>query len=266
MGYTDSFGFQWTAHARTQLDSHSGKPISRDRLFGVTGWPARMDGQRILEAGSGAGRFTEVLLTTGAEVWSFDDSDAVDANRANNGRAPNLRLFRSDIYGVTFHERFDKILCLGVLQHTPDPRRAFLRLAQYLKPGGEIVVDVYEKRLTALLSWKYLLRPITRRMDRRRLYAIVAAIVPVLLPVAITLRKVMGRFGARLVPVKEYSDLGLDLATHIQWSILDTFDNLSPAYDKPQSIATVREWFAAAGLRDARVWRGPNGLIGKGRA
>ena len=67
--YAGSFGFQWNQHAKTQLDSHTGVSISRDRLFSVTGWPQRMEKDRILEAGSGAGRFTEVLATTGAQVY-----------------------------------------------------------------------------------------------------------------------------------------------------------------------------------------------------
>jgi hypothetical protein len=32
------------------------------------------------------------------------------------------------------------------------------------KPGGEIAIDVYPLRLTALLHWKYILRPVTRHM------------------------------------------------------------------------------------------------------
>ncbi len=62
----DSFGYQWNVHRKTQLDSYTGLPISRNRLFSVTKWPDKLEGELILEAGSGAGRFTEVLLQTGA--------------------------------------------------------------------------------------------------------------------------------------------------------------------------------------------------------
>src|SRR5690349_5336909 len=58
--YASSFAFQWNAHQRTQLDSYTGMSLSRDRLFKVSGWPAELIGERVLEAGSGAGRFTEV--------------------------------------------------------------------------------------------------------------------------------------------------------------------------------------------------------------
>ena len=81
--YAESFGFQWNIHAQTQLDSYSKLPISRDRLFGAIGGEEDLRGQRILEAGSGAGRFTEVLVSTGADVTTFDYSSAVDANARN---------------------------------------------------------------------------------------------------------------------------------------------------------------------------------------
>ena len=80
--YADSFGMQWNLHRRTQLDSFTGVPTSRNRLFMATAWPERLTGEVILEAGSGAGRFTEVLITTGAQVYSFDYSAAVEANVA----------------------------------------------------------------------------------------------------------------------------------------------------------------------------------------
>ena len=207
--YAASFGMQWNRHRRTQLDSYTGLPVSRQRLFSSTGWPEHLDGERLLEAGSGAGRFTEGLLTTGALVYSFDYSTAVEANYASHGNSDRLCLFQGDIFQIPLKaQAFDKVLCIGVLQHTPDPEGAFKSLARYVRPGGELVVDVYAKRLTAVVSWKYLLRPITRRMDRERLYGLVMRAVDALLPLAVWLRRVGGRVGARLLPITEYRTSG----------------------------------------------------------
>jgi len=264
--YAASFGMQWNRHAKTQLDSATGLPLSRDRLFAATRWPDRLDGQVILEAGSGAGRFTEVLLTTGAFVYSFDFSAAVDANAANNGRSDSLCVFQASIYDVPLKKGiFDKVLCLGVLQHTPDPERAFKNLATYVKPGGDLVVDVYARRLTALISWKYLLRPVTTRLDRERLHRLVERSVDALLPLAVQLRRVGGRAGARLLPITEYSHL-LPPALNREWAVLDTFDMYSPEHDHPQSLETVSRWFAETGFTDVYVGRGLNGIVGRGRA
>jgi SAM-dependent methyltransferase len=264
--YAQSFGFQWNLYRQVQLDSQTGASISRDRLFLVTGWPKDLRGQHILEAGSGAGRFTEILVQTGAAVFSFDYSLAVDANRQNNGRFENLCLFQGDIFHIPLQPKsFDKVLCLGVLQHTPDPERAFFSLTQYIKPNGELVVDVYAKRLTALICWKYLLRPITKRMDKRVLHTIVERTVDLLLPLTGWLRRRLGRVGARLLPIVEYSHLGLPPLMNREWAILDTFDMYSPAHDHPQTASTLRRWFHQAGFEQVSITDGPNGIVGKGR-
>jgi SAM-dependent methyltransferase len=264
--YARSFGFQWNLHEKTQLDSHTALPISEQRLFDVTGWPTDMSGQVVLEAGSGAGRFTECLLKTGATVYSFDYSTAVEANARNNGSCERLFLFQADMRSIPLQRAaFDKVMCLGVLQHTPAPNECFRSLAERVRPGGELVVDVYGKSAVALLQWKYILRPITTRMDQRRLYEVVSNVVPLLLPAAKNMRRLGGRAGARLIPIVEYSHLGLAPEINEQWAILDTFDMYAPAHDHPQTQQTLKQWFKETGFTDISVRPGPNGLVGKGR-
>jgi 2-polyprenyl-3-methyl-5-hydroxy-6-metoxy-1,4-benzoquinol methylase len=264
--YAESFGFQWNVHARTQLDSFTNKSISRDRLFETTKWPSDLSGQTVLEAGSGAGRFTEVLVTTGATIISFDLSSAVDANHQNNGQNANLLVLQASILNIPVQPRsMDKVICLGVIQHTPDPAQTFSCLANCVRPGGEIVIDVYAARLRALLSWKYLLRPITKRMDNKKLYRLIERATPVLLPVSDFLSRIFGRFGLRLLPIVHYPLLGLSPELAHQWAVLDTFDMYSPAHDHPQSIATVKSWFDAAGFSDVTVGYGLNGVVARGR-
>ena len=264
--YAGSFGLQWNVHRQTQLDSYTGLPLSRNRLFQVSGWPEDLRGQTILEAGSGAGRFTEVLVSTGAEVLSFDLSTAVDANYANNGHHPNLIIFQADLSDIPVRPlSVDKVICLGVLQHTPDPAAAFRRLTEHVRPGGELVVDVYAARLRSLLSWKYALRPLTRRADRRRLYRIIAAATPPLVPLSAWLYRLAGPFGARLLPIVQYAHLGLPSALNREWAILDTFDMYAPAHDHPQNLSAVRRWFADAEFVGVTVEYGPNGIIARGR-
>ena len=160
--YASSFGFQWNQFDRLQVDRHMSNDLSRDRFYKTTGWPERMEGQRILEAGCGAGRFTDVVLETGADVFSFDLSMAVEAAWRNNAGSPKLTLFQASIYEVPLQkESFDKIFCMGVLQHCPDVRGAFWSLLPFLRPGGEIVIDVYEKK-SGLPPLKYIARPFFR--------------------------------------------------------------------------------------------------------
>jgi SAM-dependent methyltransferase len=225
-----------------------------------------MEGQTILEAGSGAGRFTEILVATGATVFSFDYSNAVDANWSNNGRNQNLQLFQADICHLPLpRASFDRVMCLGVIQHTPDPRATFKSLAEQVRPGGEIVIDVYAKKWSSLLHWKYLLRPLARGIGNKNLYRLVSVAVPILLPLTSVLRRLAGRVGARLIPIVEYSYLGLPKELNKEWAILDTFDMYSPVHDHPQPIHAVRRWFVEAGFCNVNVAFGPNGIIARGR-
>jgi SAM-dependent methyltransferase len=263
--YAGSFGYQWNLHRKTQLDSFTGLPISKNRLFAVSDWSKELRGERVLEAGSGAGRFTEVLLSTGADVFSFDYSNAVEANWKNNGDKPNLHLFQADILQIPLpEESFDKVVCLGVLQHTPDPERAFKSLAKHVKSGGELVVDVYKASFFSWLQWKYALRLVTRRVNKEALYKAIALLVPILIPFTRFMRSSLGRAGARLSPILEYTYLGLPSDINRDWAILDTFDMYSPTHDHPQSLKTVKRWFYESCFGDVFVGYGPYGLVGKG--
>ena len=80
--YAASFGRQWNKFARLQMDSQNGTSFSRDRFYSITEWePADLKGKLVLDAGCGAGRFSEVVLQDGAEVVAVDLSSAVDACR-----------------------------------------------------------------------------------------------------------------------------------------------------------------------------------------
>lgn len=263
--YAASFGYQWNIHDKTQLDSYCNVTVSRDRVNLVTKWPEDMAGETVLEAGSGAGRFTEILVKTGATILSFDYSTAVDANKRNNGHNDNLVLFQGDIFNIPVKDQsIDRVFCLGVIQHTPDPKAAFLSLASKVKPSGSLVIDVYADDLKARIQWKYFLRPVTKRLDNKKLYAFISSVTPKLVPITRALRSAFGRAGARLSPITEYSYLGLRPEINEQWAILDTFDMYSPAHDHPKSEREVKAWFGEIGFQNVEVLRGPNGVIGRG--
>jgi len=263
--YCQSFGFQWNRHRQIQIDKYNGFNFSRERLFSVSGWPQKMKNDFILEVGSGAGRFTQILIETGTQIFSFDYSTAVDANLENSGFVKNLHLFQGDLQHIPLcYGLFDRILCLGVLQHTPNPKNAFLSLIPFLKTGGQIVIDIYKKTMFSMIQWKYLLRPLLKQVSQKKLYNYIRKIVPSLLPMAIVFRKIGGSIGGRLLPIANYSHLGIPYAMNNEFSILDTFDMYSPEYDKPQTLRQIKRWFEEGGLHEVEVRYGPNGIVGKG--
>jgi SAM-dependent methyltransferase len=261
--YAASFGVEWNRHAQTQYDSLSGATLSEDRFFGETGWPRRMEGEILIEAGCGGGRFTEQAASTGGTVLSLDYSNAVDANYRLNGQRPNVLIVQGDIYHMPFPEDYaDRIFCFGVIQHTPNPKDAFLSLRRHLKPGGQLVADVYLKSLARYwLQTKYLVRPLTRRIQPERLYRLVRRYVDLMWPLASSIRRVP-KIGASInwrLLVADYSKANVPAERLKEWAYLDTFDMLAPRYDEPQTIDTVKEWLDESGLV-GEVFRGMNGI------
>lgn len=266
--YAASFGIQWNTFRRTQLDSFSGVPISRNRFFNFTGWtPESLEGALVLDVGCGAGRFTEIALSCGGRVVAMDYSRAVDACRANHEQHPGLMLVQADIYSMPFRTgAFDFVYCLGVLQHTPDVQRAFLSLPRVLRTGGRLAVDVYPKLRGNWLWPKYWLRPITTRLPSSVLFPAVRAAVRVLWPLSAGLGRVP-RIGRKLryaLPIVNYEGVyPLSPPQLKEWAVLDTFDMLAPAFDQPQTEGTLARWFDAAGLKDVEVFRS-GFLVGRG--
>jgi len=268
--YAESFGMQWNRFRQTQLDSYSGHPISAQRFWRTTAWhPRDLEGTWVLDAGCGAGRFAEIALEAGARVVALDYSRAVDACYANLLNHPNLSVVQGDIYALPLQRSFFQfVYSLGVLQHTPDVARAVAALPPMLAPGGRLCVDFYQKSWRNVLLPKYWLRPLTIRMPADRLFTICELLVPRLLRLSrfVSRLPLLGGWLGRLIPVANYSGtLPLSEQQHMEWSLLDTFDWLSPRFDNPQTAYTVKRWLEAAGLQHVEVLRTDH-LTGRGAA
>jgi len=268
--YASGFGLQWTIHSKTQYDSYSRTNISEVRFFNETQWSRDLNGQVILEVGSGSGRFTEIAALTGGMVVSMDYSQAVDANYASNGDRENVLIVQGDIYNMPFRENsFDKVLCIGVLQHTPNVQESFMRLPRFLKPGGNMVVDVYRKYLglAGMVRTKYWVRPITRRMQPEKLYRLCKQYIEFMWPLARLINRIprLGRSLNLALLIADYRGV-YNLPDEIlqEWAILDTFDKLAPAYDYPQTLETLQKWFHQTDLINIQVGFGYNGVEGRG--
>jgi SAM-dependent methyltransferase len=255
--YTKSFGFQWNKFAKTQIDRElKNSSFTKDRFFAETNWKKEdLVNKDILEVGSGAGRFTQVILEeTQADLYSIDYSDAVTANFKNNGHyGERLKLFQASIYEMPFPDNsFDKVFCFGVLQHTPDFKNSVKCLIEKVKPGGEVVVDFYTvKGWWTKINSKYLLRPFTKKMDHEELLRRIEKNSGWLIKLYFFFEKIkLGRIVNRFLPVcdiKRTLPDNLSKTELREWVILDTFDMFSPEHDHPQKIATVKKWFEEFG-------------------
>jgi ubiquinone/menaquinone biosynthesis C-methylase UbiE len=267
--YANNFGLEWNKHDRTQYDKTSGFNISQERYENETKWGYELKGELILEAGSGSGRFTEHLVKTKGMVISFDYSNAVEANYRSNGKSDNLLIVQASIYDMPFDEEtFNRVLCIGVLQHTPDPRLSFQTLLKMLKRGGHICTDIYLKNFAKFyLTPKYLIHYYTKKMDPAKLYRRTEMYINFMWPFARLLMKIpkIGKMINWRLMIADYHHLlpNADSKTLKEWAILDTYDMVSPAHDHPATLKQYKGWHETEELISIDVHYGYNGIEGR---
>jgi SAM-dependent methyltransferase len=135
----ENFGWQWTHF--TQTDKKYAKQF--------LGWlqPVKEDffkGKIVLDVGCGKGRHTSLAASWGAkEVVGVDLSAAVETAFQATRELPNAHIVQADIYRLPFKRVFDYAFSIGVLHHTPNPKKAFVSLASKVGKGGHISAWVY---------------------------------------------------------------------------------------------------------------------------
>jgi len=134
-----NFGWQWTHF------------IQEDTKYAdqMLGWlqpvkPEFFKDKIILEGGCGKGRHTKLAAEWGAkEVVGVDLGDGVESAFALTRSLPNVHIVQCDIFKLPLKKAFDYAFSIGVLHHTPDPRKAFHSLASKVRKGGNISAWVY---------------------------------------------------------------------------------------------------------------------------
>ena len=243
-GYAESFGLQWNRYARVQLDSANGGSYSRDRFDQELEWGRpELEGRWVVDAGCGSGRFAEIAASYGAEVIGIDLSSAVDAAAENLRSWPNAHVIQADITRLPLRkEPVDFLYSIGVLQHTPDPLASAESLVASLRPGSRFTFTIYARGPWTMLYSKYLVRPLTRRLPPARLLKAVQQAMPVLFPVTSCLYTLpgVGKLAQFLLPVANYP-WQTDLPREVRYdqAVLDTFDMLSPWYDRPVTAEEI---------------------------
>jgi SAM-dependent methyltransferase len=256
LSYADAFGLQWNRFRTTQHDSETGTTISRDRLERCLGGLSRVRGHRVLEAGCGSGRFTEILLHEGASVLAVDISSAIEVNFTNNSGKPRYAACQADVNSLPVAPgSFDIVLALGMIQHTPDPEQTIGSLAEAVVPGGALVFDHYTEGYS-ITPVRRLLRATFVRLGPRAGSAAALWLARVLVPLhRLTWRDGRASRGVRpyllrLSPLVDYYDSyrQLDAATLAKWSILDTHDTLTDRYKHLRTGEQLRATVEANGL------------------
>ena len=269
--YASSFGLQWNTFRTTQLDSHTGLPISKERLTRIAGGSLEIfKGKNVLEAGCGAGRFTEVMLEAGANVFAIDLSVAVEANFKNFLDRPGYIVCQADILAAPVAaEQFDIVVCIGVIQSTPDSKETIIKLCSYLKPRGTLLIDHYshEYPMTAArIKVRDFLRGKNKYFSLRFIQFMVGALWP-LHALSFHFRNAKGvrRFRRRFLswsPVVDYHDAYPSLGNKLlhQWAILDTHDTLTDHYKHLLGAEEIRSILQSCRMTNIQIDHAGNGV------
>lgn len=233
-------------HPQLQLDSYNMTGDRYDTILERTQWPPSFfRGKTVLECGCGVGPDTEILLGLGARVVAVDLTN-LDTAGENLGLRDALCLVQADITDLPLKKMtFDIVFCHRVLQHTPDPACTLRHILQFVKHDGSVFIHSYAKTLHQMLTWKYLLRPITSRMDPGMLYNLISRYAPG----AFALTTAIGRLPKGrlinhfLIPFRNHRHhprlRQMSDETLVEYGIHDTFDSLSPRYDRPLSRKVI---------------------------
>ncbi len=95
--------------------------------------------RRLLDVGAHAGRL--MSLATRA-AWDVEGIELNPRTAARAAISTGAVVHHGNIYTVEPGAPFDAVTLVDVLEHIPDPRRALMRVADWIRPGGAIAVKV----------------------------------------------------------------------------------------------------------------------------
>jgi SAM-dependent methyltransferase len=213
--------------------------------------PSDLVGKVVLDGGCGMGRYLRVAAELGPELLvGLDLSLAVLAAAELTAGLPRVAIVRGDLLRLPFPPAsFDHIYSIGVLDHTPDPRKAFLGLAALLKPGGRIAVWVYPRERPVVEAMMNAQRAISTRLTPRLLLAVSRLAAPI---GGIKRRMMSSRY--RLVEragvALHLLTIGVSMHPDPEVRVCDTLDWYAPRYLSRHTGEEVVGWFAEAGLTE----------------
>jgi ubiquinone/menaquinone biosynthesis C-methylase UbiE len=128
---------------RLTVDPNDGRPFSRFVDFNS------LRGKNVLDVGFGSGFSVQLLAEAGADVHGVDLTDwAVETTRARLAAfGLEADVAQGDGESLPFDDAsFDLAFSWGVIHHSSDMSRALRELLRVLRPGGQLVLMVYNRR------------------------------------------------------------------------------------------------------------------------
>lgn len=240
------YGLQWNRYRILRPEEDQATLLLKTGLN-----PGDFRDRLVLDGGCGMGRYARQATLWGADVIGIDLSQAVLAAReltaTDNGRA---LILRGDLMRIPLPEAtFDIVYSIGVIDHTPDPQRAFANLAALVRPGGLMAIWVYQKQSPIVERIMAVHRAIARKLPVRTVERLSRWSVPV---GGLKRRMSASRWGLvrKLGLVLHALTIGVSMHPDPEVRACDTLDWYAPRFVSHHTPEEVEKWFAAAGFAD----------------
>jgi len=201
----------------------------------------------VLDVGCGSGRWTYAMASLGARVVATDlTAGGAEVTRAGTQQFSNVQVLQASAFELPFRpETFDLVVSWGVLHHTPDTRRAFGKVAPFVKRAGQLYIMVYERHNPLKYFFTDLIRSFLRRLPEGRRYDACRYLI------------IKNRFLRRVLSNRiicaAYPPSGdaLDVTT----AQLGLFDAYAPVFNHLHTRSEVAGWFTELGFGDLTLTR-----------
>jgi SAM-dependent methyltransferase len=238
-----TYGLQWNRFRILRPDEDYATFFNRTGLK-----PEDLDGKLVFDAGCGMGRYLRVAGGAGARLVGMDLSEATRAARDLTADLSDILILRGDLLDPPIAQgSFDLIYSIGVLDHTPDARKAFLSVARLLKPGGRIAIWIYKKERPLLEAIINVHRAISRRLP----LWILLPLCRITAPIGGIKRKLLhskNKLISKLGVALNVLTIGVSMHPDPEVRVCDTLDWYAPQYMSRHTLEEVQGWFREAGL------------------
>jgi SAM-dependent methyltransferase len=150
LGSPERFGYSWDKFAEI-LPDHEEQFRRWTQPLGPADWR----GKRILDGGCGIGRnsFWPLLYGAAGAVLIDVDARSLARARANLAAFPNAEIRHHSLYEPVEPACFDIAFSIGVVHHLEHPGLAVQRLAEAVKPGGQVLIWLYGRENNGWIVW-----------------------------------------------------------------------------------------------------------------
>lgn len=230
-----SFGDQWTTYEVAHDDEDKATFAAKTGIR-----LEQLEGQKVLDAGCGGGRYSRICGEAGATVIGADHSRAVDKAISLCSHLPDVGFLQADLKHLPLEkESFDFVFSIGVMHHDVNTRAVFDSVAKLVRPGGRYSVWLYRRNQWWQEAINTGLRAITTRTPAAALkpFCHTGAILGGIPVVNRTLNKIV------------------NFSAHPSYEnrVCDTFDWWAPKHQHHHTVDELSSWFHEAGFDALRV-------------